>query len=29
VFPNAEIKLPAKDWAFWMSEENAPRPATT
>ena len=22
-FPNAEIKLPAKDWAFWMSEENA------
>lgn len=23
VFPNAEIKAPAKDWAFWMSEENA------
>lgn len=23
VYPNAEIKLPAKDWAFWMSEENA------
>ena len=23
VFPNAEIKLSAKDWAFWMSDENA------
>jgi len=23
VFPNAEIKVPAQDWAFWMSEENA------
>jgi glyoxylase-like metal-dependent hydrolase (beta-lactamase superfamily II) len=23
VFPNAEIKLPAQDWAFWMSDENA------
>ena len=22
-FPNAEIMVPAKDWAFWMSEENA------
>jgi glyoxylase-like metal-dependent hydrolase (beta-lactamase superfamily II) len=22
-FPNAEIIVPAKDWAFWMSEENA------
>jgi len=22
-FPNAEIKVPAQDWAFWMSEENA------
>ena len=22
-FPNAEIMAPAKDWAFWMSEENA------
>jgi glyoxylase-like metal-dependent hydrolase (beta-lactamase superfamily II) len=22
-FPNAEIKVPAKDWEFWMSEENA------
>src|SRR5204862_135066 len=21
-FPNAEIKVPAEDWAFWMSEEN-------
>jgi len=27
VFPNAEIKLPAKDWAFWMSEENAAKAA--
>src|SRR5580704_17832058 len=22
-FPNAEIMVPAKDWAFWMSPENA------
>jgi glyoxylase-like metal-dependent hydrolase (beta-lactamase superfamily II) len=22
-FPNAEIMVPAADWAFWMSEENA------
>ena len=22
-FPNAEIKVPAADWAFWMSAENA------
>jgi glyoxylase-like metal-dependent hydrolase (beta-lactamase superfamily II) len=22
-FPNAEIKVPAPDWAFWMSDENA------
>src|SRR4029079_2333372 len=22
-FPNAEIKVPAQDWAFWMSDENA------
>lgn len=22
-FPNAEIKVPANDWAFWMSDENA------
>jgi glyoxylase-like metal-dependent hydrolase (beta-lactamase superfamily II) len=22
-FPNAEIMVPAKDWAYWMSEENA------
>jgi glyoxylase-like metal-dependent hydrolase (beta-lactamase superfamily II) len=21
-FPNAEIMVPAKDWAFWMSDEN-------
>jgi glyoxylase-like metal-dependent hydrolase (beta-lactamase superfamily II) len=21
-FPNAEIKVPAVDWAFWMSDEN-------
>ena len=21
-FPNAEIKAPAQDWAFWMSDEN-------
>lgn len=24
-FPNAEILMPEKDWAFWMSEENAAR----
>lgn len=23
LFPNAEIKVPAVDWTFWMSEENA------
>src|SRR5207245_5414842 len=22
-FPNAEILVPAKDWEFWMSEDNA------
>jgi glyoxylase-like metal-dependent hydrolase (beta-lactamase superfamily II) len=22
-FPNAEIMVPAQDWAFWMSDENA------
>jgi glyoxylase-like metal-dependent hydrolase (beta-lactamase superfamily II) len=22
-FPNAEIKVPTQDWAFWMSDENA------
>ena len=22
-FPNAEIMVPAKDWEFWMSDENA------
>src|ERR1700757_3557324 len=22
-FPNAELMVPAKDWAFWMSDENA------
>jgi glyoxylase-like metal-dependent hydrolase (beta-lactamase superfamily II) len=21
-FPNAELKIPAKDWAFWMDDEN-------
>ena len=24
-FPNAEIMVPAVDWAFWMSDENAAR----
>jgi glyoxylase-like metal-dependent hydrolase (beta-lactamase superfamily II) len=24
-FPNAEIMVPANDWAFWMSDENAAR----
>lgn len=24
-FPNAEIMVPAKDWEFWMSDENAAR----
>jgi glyoxylase-like metal-dependent hydrolase (beta-lactamase superfamily II) len=24
-FPNAEIKVPAVDWAFWMSDENMSR----
>lgn len=23
VFPNAEIKVPAADWAFWMNDDNA------
>src|SRR5262249_54583666 len=22
-FPNAEIKVPATDWAFWMNDDNA------
>jgi hypothetical protein len=22
-FPNAEIKVPTQDWAFWMSDDNA------
>src|SRR6202000_3427424 len=22
-FPNAEIMVPAKDWEFWMNDENA------
>jgi glyoxylase-like metal-dependent hydrolase (beta-lactamase superfamily II) len=26
-FPNAEIKAPAVDWAFWMSDENAGKAA--
>jgi len=24
-FPNAEIKVPAQDWAFWMSDDNMGR----
>jgi len=24
-FPNAEIKVPAQDWAFWMSDDNMAR----
>lgn len=27
-FPNAEIMVPAKDWEFWMSEENAAKAAS-
>jgi len=27
-FPNAEIMVPAKDWEFWMSEENAAKAET-
>jgi glyoxylase-like metal-dependent hydrolase (beta-lactamase superfamily II) len=26
-FPNAEIKAPAVDWAFWMSDDNAAKAA--
>ena len=26
-FPNAEIMVPAKDWEFWMSDENAAKAA--
>jgi glyoxylase-like metal-dependent hydrolase (beta-lactamase superfamily II) len=26
-FPNAEIKVPAQDWAFWTSDENAGKAA--
>jgi glyoxylase-like metal-dependent hydrolase (beta-lactamase superfamily II) len=26
-FPNAEIKVPAQDWAFWMSDENMAKAA--
>ena len=26
-FPNAEIKAPAPDWAFWMSDDNAGKAA--
>jgi glyoxylase-like metal-dependent hydrolase (beta-lactamase superfamily II) len=26
-FPNAELKVPAPDWAFWMSDENAAKAA--
>jgi glyoxylase-like metal-dependent hydrolase (beta-lactamase superfamily II) len=27
-FPNAEIMVPAKDWAFWTSEDNAGKAAS-
>ncbi|NPU64225.1 MBL fold metallo-hydrolase [Bradyrhizobium sp. 83012] len=27
-FPNAEIKVPAKEWAFWNSDENAAKAQT-
>jgi glyoxylase-like metal-dependent hydrolase (beta-lactamase superfamily II) len=27
LFPNAEIKVPAPDWAFWMSDENMAKAA--
>jgi glyoxylase-like metal-dependent hydrolase (beta-lactamase superfamily II) len=27
-FPNAEIKVPGKDWDFWMSDENAAKAQT-
>src|SRR6201999_2824949 len=27
-FPNAEIKAPAQDWAFWMSDDNASKAST-
>jgi glyoxylase-like metal-dependent hydrolase (beta-lactamase superfamily II) len=27
-FPNAEIMVPAKEWAFWMSDENAAKAQT-
>lgn len=27
-FPNAEIMVPAKDWEFWMSDENAAKAET-
>ncbi|MFL4999796.1 MAG: MBL fold metallo-hydrolase [Xanthobacteraceae bacterium] len=27
-FPNAEIKAPAPDWAFWMSDDNMSKAAT-
>jgi glyoxylase-like metal-dependent hydrolase (beta-lactamase superfamily II) len=27
-FPNAEIKAPAPDWAFWMSDDNMNKAAT-
>jgi hypothetical protein len=26
-FPNAEIKAPTQDWAFWMSGDNAGKAA--
>ena len=26
-FPNAEIKVPTQDWAFWISDDNAGKAA--
>jgi hypothetical protein len=26
-FPNAEIKVPTQEWAFWMSDDNAGKAA--
>lgn len=28
MFPNAEIKVPAQDWAFWMSDDNMGKAST-
>jgi glyoxylase-like metal-dependent hydrolase (beta-lactamase superfamily II) len=27
-FPNAELKMPAKDWAFWMNDDNMAKAAS-